>query len=199
MIIAHTFFIQPTTLPIKPLDEWLKKVQELEPNLLEDRAKNVALIEHMDYSFGRIMDYLKQTGSLQNTLIISTSDNGGALRFAQSNGKLRGGKKDMYEGGIRVPTSFFWPEHIEARVTDQTAILTDIFLTICTIANLKTPSDINRVNLLPVLTGQSILPNDRLMVWMRREGDQYGGLAYYGARRGSIKLVQNTPFEPIQF
>lgn len=92
MIIAHTFFIQPTTLPIKPLDEWLKKVQELEPNLLEDRAKNVALIEHMDYSFGRIMDYLKQTGSLQNTLIISTSDNGGALRFAQSNGKLRGGK-----------------------------------------------------------------------------------------------------------
>lgn len=186
--------------PIQPPQEWLDRVKKREPQLEEARAKNVAFIEHLDYSVGKVMDALSETGLLENTLVVFTSDNGGSLRVAQSNGKLRGGKQDMYEGGIRVPTFAYWKGKIKAgSQTNNLGMSMDLFPTFCDIAGAKYSEDIDGISLLPTLMGKEQITDDRYVFWMRREGGGYGGQAYYAARKGDFKIMQNTPFEPIQY
>lgn len=186
--------------PIQPPQEWLDKVNQREPNLSEKRAKNVALIEHLDFSMGKIMQFLKESGLDENTLIVFTSDNGGLLSYEQSNGKLRGGKQDMYEGGIRVPAFFYWKNKIKPNTkTEQPSMLMDLFPTFCEVAGTDIPPNIDGISILPLLKGEGLKAHERFMFWMRREGVKYGGQAYYAARYGDFKILQNTPYEPIQF
>jgi len=186
--------------PIQPPQKWLDNVTKREPQISEKRAKNVALIEHLDFNIGRVMETLKETGLDENTLVVFTSDNGGALPYAQSNGKLRGGKQDMYEGGIRVPTFFYWKKKIEpGTVTENFAMLMDLFPTFCEVAEVKPSHMIDGISILPTLLGNKQTTNDRFVFWVRREGGQYGGQAYYAARYQDFKILQNTPYEPIQY
>jgi arylsulfatase A-like enzyme len=186
--------------PIQPPQNWLDKVTSREPNISEKRAKNVAFIEHLDFNLGRVMEALIETGLDENTLVVFTSDNGGALRFAQSNGKLRGGKQDMYEGGIRVPAFFFWKNKIEpGTVTENFAMLMDLFPTFCEASGIKPIQNIDGISILPTLLGKKQTTNDRYVFWVRREGGSYGGQAYYAARYQDFKILQNTPYEPIQY
>ncbi len=187
--------------PIQPPQEFLEKVSKREPKISEKRAKNVALIEHLDFNIGRIMDVLKETRLEENTLVIFTSDNGGALSYAQSNGQLRGGKQDMYEGGIRVPAFFYWKNKIKAGSrSGNFAMLMDIFPTICDLTNTAKSNLVDGISILPTLLGKQQTTNERYTFWMRREGgDKYGGQAYYAARHQDDKILQNTPFEAIQF
>ena len=90
--------------PIQPPDDWVEKVKDREPDITDQRAKYIALVEHMDAGIGRVLDSLKKTNQLSNTLVIYTSDNGGQMGVGANNGPLRGQKGEMYEGGIRVPT-----------------------------------------------------------------------------------------------
>ena len=185
--------------PIQPPQEWLDKVVARQPDLSEKRAKNVAFIEHLDFSIGRIMQLLKETGLDKNTLIVFTSDNGGALRYAQSNGKLRGGKQDLFEGGIRVPAFFVWKNKIKAGTrTTNFALLMDLFPTFCEIAGIHPPEQIDGVSMLPTLLGKEQITDKRSVYWVRREGGKYGGQAYYAARYQGLKILQNTPYEPYQ-
>jgi len=185
--------------PIQPPEEWLDRVKAREPKLSEKRAANVAFIEHLDANVGRVMQALRETGLDENTLVVFTSDNGGALRYAQSNGKLRGGKQDMYEGGIRVPTVFYWKDRIEAGSTsDNFAMLMDLFPTFCEVAGIEPPHPVDGISILPSLVGEEQDTGDRYVFWVRREGGIYGGKAYYAARRENLKALQNTPFEPVQ-
>ena len=78
-------------------------MREREPDISLQRAKYIALVEHMDAGIGRVLDTLVETDQLSNTLVIYTSDNGGDMKVGAHNGPLRGQKGDMYEGGIRVP------------------------------------------------------------------------------------------------
>lgn len=186
--------------PIQPPQEWLDRVKKRESDISEKRAKNVAFIEHLDFNLGRVMQALEETGLDESTLVVFTSDNGGALRYAQSNGKLRGGKQDMYEGGIRVPTFFYWKNKIEpGTVTDNFAMLMDLFPTFCEVAEIKPLQNIDGISILPTILGKKQTTNDRYVFWVRREGGQYGGQAYYAARYKDFKILQNTPYEPIQY
>ena len=90
--------------PIQPPQDWLKKVKSREPGISEKRAKLVALIEHMDDGIGQVINALKKNGQYKNTLTIFSSDNGGQVNVGGTNGNNRGGKQDMYEGGLKVPT-----------------------------------------------------------------------------------------------
>ncbi|MBJ6368730.1 sulfatase family protein [Snuella sedimenti] len=185
--------------PIQPPKEWLEKVIAREPNISEKRAKNVAFIEHLDFNIGRVMQSLKETGLDDNTLVVFTSDNGGALWYAQSNGKLRGGKQDMYEGGIRVPTYFYWKNKIAPNTkTSNFAMLMDLFPTFCDVAGIQTSKNVDGISILPILLGRVQKTDNRYVYWVRREGGKYGGQAYYAARYKDFKIVQNTPYEPIQ-
>ena len=98
--------------PIQPPLEWLAKVNAREPQLDKGRAANVAFIEHLDAGVGKVLASIKRAGIEENTIVIFSSDNGGSLPHSQSNGNLRGGKQDHWEGGIRVPTCVVWPGHI---------------------------------------------------------------------------------------
>jgi len=186
--------------PVQPPEEWLEKVKKREENIDEKRAKNIAFVEHLDYSIGRVIHALHESGQYSNTVIIFSSDNGGHLPSGASNGKLRGGKQDMYEGGIKVPTCMIWEGTIkEQAVSDRLGLMMDFYPTICSIAGLSVTHSIDGINLLPGLLGKSRGEEDNRMVYfMRREGGIYGGLCYYAVRKGSYKLVQNTPYEKFQ-
>lgn len=185
--------------PIQPPNEWLEKVKKREGNIDEKRAKNVALVEHLDFSIGRVIEALKKSGKYENTVIIFSSDNGGHLPSGASNGDLRGGKQDMYEGGIKVPTCLVWEETINKGVFNKLGLTMDFYPTICSIAGLMVTHTIDGIDLMPGLLGKSKGKEDNRMVYfMRREGGIYGGLCYYAAREGPYKLVQNTPFEGFQ-
>ena len=190
--------------PIQPPNDWFQKVRQREPDVSPDRAKYIALVEHMDAGIGRVIKELKDSGMYSNTLIFYTSDNGGALPVGAYNGPLRGGKEDMYEGGIRVPACAVWPEHIfPGSVTEQIALLMDLFPTICDVAGIKISHPIEGKSFLPTLLGQHQGLNDRLLYWIRREGgigdrSPMLGLGYHAVRQGDMKLLHNRPLDPLQ-
>ena len=185
--------------PIQPPKDWIAKVKKREKDITDRRAKLVALIEHMDDGIGKVLAALKETGLSNNTLAIFTSDNGGQLNVGANNGPLRAGKQDMYEGGIRVSTGAAWPGKIKpGSKSDRVALTMDLFPTICDAAGAKIEHEIDGRTILPTFLGKSQPPEDRFLFWVRREGGHYGGRAYYAARYGDYKLVQNTPFEPLE-
>jgi len=185
--------------PIQPPEEWLDRVRQRQPGIDEKRARLVAMIEHLDAGIGKVLDALKETGLGDNTLVIFTSDNGGQLDLGASNGSLRAGKGDLYEGGIREPMCAVWPGRIEPGSRgDRVALTMDIFPTVCEAAGVPIDHEIDGVSFLPTLLGRRQPANERTLFWVRREGGpRYGGRAYYAAREGDFKLVQNSPFEPM--
>lgn len=186
--------------PIQPPDEWLEKVRSRSPEVSDQRARFVALTEHMDAGIGQVLTALQETGQEQNTLIIFVSDNGGALYFGSSNGELRGGKQDLYEGGIRVPAIFVWPNQIEARTRSSVPALTmDLYPTICEAAGVPVTHVIDGVSVLPTLMGADIAPPERPLFWTRREGgESYMGQAVWAVRQGNWKLLQNRPMQDFE-
>ena len=184
--------------PIQPPAEWLRRVRERAPGMPEKRAKLVAFIEHLDDGIGRVLRALEENGQREDTLVVFTSDNGGDLPAGASNGPLRGGKQDMWEGGLRVPMAAAWPGRIApGGRSGRVAMTMDLFPTFCEAAGIAPPEGLDGRSLLPVLLGRSAPEPARDLVWMRREGGgTYQGRDYYAVRRGPWKLLQNTPFEP---
>lgn len=186
--------------PIQPPKEWLEKVKQREPGISDKRAALVALIEHMDDGVGKVLAALKANGQDRNTLIVFTSDNGGQLSHEANNNNLRGGKQDLFEGGIRVPMFAAWPGKIAAGArTERVALTMDLYPTLCEAAGVKTESGIDGLSILPTLLGLPAPEDQRYLFWMRREGGlKYFGQDYYAVRRGPWKLMHNSPFEPYQ-
>ena len=186
--------------PIQPPDDWRERVQEREPDISPQRAKYIALVEHMDAGIGRVLDTLVETDQLSNTLIIYTSDNGGDMKVGAHNGPLRGQKGDMYEGGIRVPACAMWPGHIpEGYVTDQVALLMDLFPTVCEVAGAPITREIEGRSIWQTLQGEQQDLSERSLYWLRREGGgTFFGQPQHAVRRGDIKLLHNRPFEPLE-
>ncbi|MCP5522945.1 MAG: sulfatase-like hydrolase/transferase [Verrucomicrobiales bacterium] len=186
--------------PIQPRPDWLARVQAREPELDPGRARLVALIEHLDDGIGRVLAALEENGQAGRTLVLFTSDNGGQLSVGANNGRWRGGKQDLYEGGLRVPMIARWPGRIAPGSESPVMALTmDLFATCAEAAGTAVPGEIEGVSLIPILLGGGSGLPSRDFVWMRREGNpRYQGRDYFALRRGDWKLVQNTPFEPWQ-
>ncbi|MBN1125722.1 MAG: sulfatase-like hydrolase/transferase [Sedimentisphaerales bacterium] len=187
--------------PIHPPAEWVETVKQRQAGITDKRAKLVALIEHLDDGIGKVIQLLKDTGQWGNTLVIFTSDNGGQTGVGANNGPLRGGKQDMWEGGIREPFCAVWPGHIPTgiRKVDTVACTMDLYPTMCEAAGVPIVHEIDGRSFLPTLLGQTQSLPDRYLVWMRREGNpRYGGRIYYAIRYDNWKLLQNSPFEPMQ-
>jgi arylsulfatase A-like enzyme len=133
-----------------------------------------------------------------NTLVIFTSDNGGVVENCANNGRWRGGKQHMFEGGLRVPGAARWPSHIKPGSSTTRATLTmDIFATACEAAGVKTPGDVDAVSFLPEILQGSDSTGNRELYFVRREGGPaYGGRTIEALRRGRWKLVHDSPFKP---
>jgi len=186
--------------PIQPPKDWLERVRAREQDLSPKRAKLVALIEHLDDAVGRVLDTLEQTGLDRNTLIVFSSDNGGALHFGAKNGPLRNGKGTMYEGGLKVPTAVVWPGHISpGSRTNLMALTMDIYPTVCEAAGAQFDHPIDGVSFLPTLRGKTQPPLRKDWFFRRREGGlAFGGKTIEAIRRGDWKLLQNSPFGPME-
>ncbi|MCG1035822.1 arylsulfatase [Polaribacter sargassicola] len=124
----------------------------------ESHAAFVAMIEVMDNQVGEIMDKVKELGLEDNTIVVFTSDNGphtegGAdPKYFNSNGQLRGVKRDLYEGGIRVPMTIRWPNKIKPGTkTDLISAFWDVFPTFSEIAGIEAPENIDGISFLPTL------------------------------------------------
>jgi arylsulfatase A-like enzyme len=122
-------------------------------------AAMAGMITRMDRDIGRIMILLKELGIDDNTVVMFSSDNGphgegGANpKFFDSNGALRGIKRALYEGGIRVPMIVRWPGRVDAgTVTEHVSGFQDIMPTCCEIAGVKEPVGIDGISFVPTLT-----------------------------------------------
>jgi arylsulfatase A-like enzyme len=185
-------------VPVQPPPEWLSRVTASDPNIRPERARIVALIEHMDDGIGRVIRALKENRQYENTLLVFTSDNGGELRAGGTVGSLRGNKQNVYEGGIRVPAIFVWPGRIQpGSTTDLVAQSSDLLPSICEAVGSRHGA-VDGASILPTLLGRSQDLTGRTLFWVRREGGApYFGQDYYAVRRGPWKLLHNTPFEPL--
>ena len=186
--------------PVQPPKEWLDRVLKREPGIGPKRASLVALIEHMDDGIGKVMKALNESGQYDNTLVIFTGDNGGNLSDSAGNGPLRDGKQSMYEGGIRVPTALSWPGVIAAgSISNGLNLSMDIFPTIMDLAGLSRGEQTDGRSFLPTLLGTPEVAEERPLYFIRREGgERYGGKAYHAIRLGDWKLLQNSPFQPME-
>lgn len=186
--------------PIEPPAEWLERVRRRAPELEARRAANVAFVEHLDHSIGRVLGALKSTGLDQNTLVIFTSDNGGSVPHAQNNDPWRDGKQSHYDGGLRVPFVARWPGVVTAGSRSDYAGQTfDVCGTFLEIAGARRPVDLDAVSLFPILRGGKPPSESRDLYFVRREGGpQYGGKSYEALIRGDWKLMQNGPYSPLE-
>jgi arylsulfatase A-like enzyme len=182
--------------PIQPPKDWLEKVRRRDPDMPPQRAKLVALIEHMDDGIGQVIRCLKETGLADRTLVVFSSDNGGQTDVGADNGPLRAGKGTMYEGGLRVPTCAVWPGRIKpGSRTDRVALTMDLFPTFLEAAGAldKCPKGIEGRSILPTLLGQKQPPEDRLLFFTRREGGRHGGKTADAVLHGDWKLLRDLP------
>ena len=188
--------------PIQPPPEWVEKVKQREAGISDARAALVALIEHMDSGIGQVLACLEETGQADRTLVFFTSDNGGQLNVGANNGPLRDGKQSVYEGGIKIPAGVRWPGRITAGTeTGFRALTMDILPTALAAAGIDPPSELplDGVSFLPTLLGKEQTPLREYWFFRRREGgNRYAGKTIEAVRWGDWKLLQNSPFEPLE-
>jgi arylsulfatase A-like enzyme len=186
--------------PIQPPEDWVDRVRRREPGIDAKRARLVALIEHLDDGIGRVLRALDANGQGESTLVLFASDNGGQLDVGARCGPYRGGKGDLYEGGIRIPMAARWPGQIDpGSSTDHVTLTMDLMPTACELAGVAIPEETEGRSLVPLFLGRSLPDDDRPLIFVRREGGpRYLGQDYYAIRQGPWKLVQNDPFERFQ-
>ncbi|MCO6457837.1 MAG: sulfatase-like hydrolase/transferase [Pirellulaceae bacterium] len=113
-------------------------------------------VQEVDWSVGQVLAALRDLKLEQSTLVIFTSDNGGAVRQGSSNAPLRGGKGSTWEGGMREPTVAWWPGKIPAgSQTDAVTSMIDILPTLVALAGGTLPTDrkLDGADVWPLLAG----------------------------------------------
>jgi arylsulfatase A-like enzyme len=170
-----------------------------EPWPAPEKSK-AAMITRMDADIGRLLEQLKKYKVETNTVIFFTSDNGphaeGGVdpKFLQSGGPLRGIKRDLYEGGIRVPMIVRWPARIKpGQVSDFPWAQWDVLPTAADIAMTKTPKGLDGISVYPLLTGQVQTNKHEFLYWEFHErGFQQA------ARMGDWKAVRPQAGEALE-
>lgn len=186
--------------PVQPPTEWLDKVLARQPGIDPKRAKLVALIEHLDSGIGRVVQALKQAGQYDNTLILFMSDNGGNLSDLANNQPYRDGKQSMYEGGLRIPAFATWPAKIRKGSASTEPLMTmDVLPTLEAIVSGKESKAYDGRSFSPVLLNSDEKLAERPLYFVRREGGlRYGGKDYHALIFQGWKLLQNTPYSPLE-
>ncbi len=135
----------------------------------DPHAAYAAMVNVLDDQVGEVVAKLKSLGLMDNTIILFTSDNGPHTEggndpdFFDSNGPLRGYKRDMYEGGIRVPLIVRWDGHVAPdSKSDHISAFWDIMPTFCDLAGQPVPEKTDGISFLPALMGKTQKEHDFL-------------------------------------
>ena len=157
----------------------------------ESHAAFAAMVVRLDDYVGEITAKLKELGLEKNTIVMFTSDNGPHLEggadpdYFDSNGPLKGYKRDLYEGGIRTPFLVKWPGRIKASSkSDHVSAFWDVLPTLAEIAGAETVNGIDGISFLPELFGKPQIQHEYLY-W---EFHEQGGKA--ALRMGKWKAVK---------
>ena len=163
----------------------------------ESHAAFAAMVTLLDKQVGEVLAKLKELGLEKNTLVIFSSDNGPHQEggadpdYFDSNGPLKGYKRDLYEGGIRVPAIAFWEGKIVAgSKSEHISAFWDFLPTVAEVAGVQAPENIDGISYLPALLGKEQPKHDHLY-W---EFHELGGRK--ALRKGDWKLVQYNVFDP---
>ena len=169
----------------------------------EKERMHAAKITLLDKQIGRLIKKLEEMGELENTLIFFTSDNGPHHEghdpeFFNSNGRLKGIKRDLYEGGIRVPTLAYWKGTIKAKsVSSFIGSGQDFMPTIAEAVGIPIPEQSNGISIMPLLQGESLKDREFLNWEFHRVGPSPKNFRQ-SVRIGKMKGVRyglNTPTE----
>jgi arylsulfatase A len=158
----------------------------------ESHAAFAAMVNVLDDQVGDVIAKLKELGLEENTLFIFSSDNGphaegGAdPEYFNSNGIYRGIKRDLYEGGIRVPTIAWWPGTIEPNTSsDHISAFWDLFPTLAELAGAEIHEGVDGISFLPELLGKENQKKHDYLYW---EFHERGGRQ--ALRMGDWKIVK---------
>ncbi|MDT9700487.1 sulfatase-like hydrolase/transferase [Streptomyces sp. P17] len=171
--------------------------------------RHAAQITTFDSLVGDVVDRLTRLGVAGRTLVLITSDNGpheeGGTNpdLFDANGPLRGYKRNLYEGGIRVPLIAWSPRHIPAGTTDRPTPLTDLLPTLADLAGAPAPTDVDGLSLAPLLRGSDDPARHNSLYFYRNHSgvtprsdavDRGRGRRLAEAlRRGDLKAVRFAP------
>lgn len=158
-----------------------------------------AMISRMDKHVGQLMALLKDKGVDRETLILFMSDNGPHMegghspKFFESSGPVRGTKRDLYDGGIRVPFIARMPDFVPAgRTSDDVIAFWDMLPTFCELAGRPTPQGLDGHSILPALRGRPQKPHDYLYWEFHERG------FHQGVRHGNWKAVRYGVKQPLE-
>jgi len=167
-------------------------------------AAFAGMMTRLDGEVGAILNLLEELGIADNTLVMLTSDNGPHKEgghqpeFFNSNGPLKGHKRDLYEGGIRAPLLAMWPGKIKAGViSDVICAHWDMLPTFCELADAEIPGDVDGISLVPTLTGQGQQKLHDYLYWefSERGRAQAVRMRKWKAVKNDIKKNPNAPIE----
>ena len=150
-----------------PIRDTLHYIKEDWPDVEKAHAAKITLL---DKQIGRLIRKLIKLGDLDNTLILFTSDNGPHfskgghdLDFFDSNGALKGGKRDLYEGGIRVPLIAYWKDKIEpSSISHHISGFQDIMPTFSDLIGFQNLTQSDGISFLPTLISKNQKAHDYL-------------------------------------
>ena len=161
-------------------------------------ATFAAMVSRLDLSVGRIEKLLKELMLDENTIVIFTSDNGphqegGAdPKFFKSSGIYRGIKRDLYEGGIRIPMIAKWTNHFPAGTKSELpTAFWDMMPTFANLINAKTPKGLDGISFLPELSGKKQTQKHDFFYW---EFHEQGGKQ--AVLQGDWKLIKLQVLNP---
>jgi arylsulfatase A-like enzyme len=159
-----------------------------------------ASITRMDRDIGRIMEKIASFGLDENTIVFFSSDNGPhheggqTIELFNSSGPLRGYKRDLYEGGIRVPTIARWKGHIKpAQTSDAAWAFWDFLPTAAELAGTRAPSGLDGVSIVSALEGRPLPKRDYLYWEFYERG--FDQAVRTGDWKGVRRKARSAPIE----
>lgn len=175
------------------------------PQVKNPVAAFAGMVTRMDRHVGQLLALLEELGIDDNTIVSFTSDNGPHMegghdpKFFDSNGPLKGHKRDLYEGGIRVPFVARWPGRIKAGTkTDLPVAMWDVMPTCLDIAGAEVPAGIDGISYLPALLGQmDRQKKHQYLYWAfyERGGKQAVRWGKWKGVRNNVSKDPNSPLE----
>ena len=177
-------------------EKWIK-----DPSLSQDIKNYAAMVSMVDYNVGQVLDLLRELKLEKDTIVFFTGDNGGQDRFRsqkkprgffgpnvnpKTGEEFRGGKGNLFEGGLRIPYLVRWPGKIKSgQVNDLIFYQPDVLPTLADLTGAKKPKDIDGISFLPTLLNKGLQQKHEMLYWEFR--------SQIAVRHNNWKAIQTKP------
>lgn len=177
-------------------EKWIK-----DPSLSQDIKNYAAMVSMVDYNVGQVLDLLRELKLEKDTIVFFTGDNGGQDRFRsqkkprgffgpnvnpKTGEEFRGGKGNLFEGGLRIPYLVRWPGKIKSgQVDDLIFYQPDVLPTLADLTGAKKPKDIDGISFLPTLLNKGLQQKHEMLYWEFR--------SQIAVRHNNWKAIQTKP------